>query len=71
MQHPQSDDIFRHAGLCSNPLIRNPEEQTRRYSFHAPKRGRGRSIRGNGNATQPKATLLPRKCLMRYRDQHR
>jgi hypothetical protein len=41
MQRAQSDDVFRHAGLCSNPLILDRGGQGRRQAIHAPKRPLG------------------------------
>ena len=38
MQRAQSDDEFRHAGLCSKPLILDPIDSCRRVLIHAPKR---------------------------------
>jgi transposase len=38
MQRAQSDDEFRHASLCSNPMIFDPADRCHRPGFHAPKR---------------------------------
>ena len=46
MQRAQSYDIFRHADLCSNPLIFNPGGQAPPVGFHAPKR-RGDGLLGS------------------------